>query len=118
MFKVPGRLYPIKVQYRPVSVVEQASRSDRINPAPYIRILQMIDDKYSQEERGDLLIFLSGIAEISTVVEAAQLYNHQVKRWIVLPLHSTLSLAEQDKVCYGTRLPLISQCLSCVTIFF
>lgn len=61
-------------------------------------MLQAIDHKYPPEERGDLLVFLSGVAEIGAVVEAAQVYATHTKRWVVLPLHSTLSVAEQDKV--------------------
>lgn len=45
-----------------------------------------------------MLIFLSGMTEIMTVVEAARMYSQQVKRWIVLPLHSALSVEEQEKV--------------------
>ena len=33
-----------------------------------------------------------------TVVEAAKIYAANTKRWIVLPLHGTLSVAEQDRV--------------------
>merc|ERR1719494_404651 len=76
-------------------MVEQG---DRLNPAPYIRVLQMIDAKYPANERGDLLIFLSGISEITRVSEAAQEYAERNGRDVVLQLHSTLSLAEQDKV--------------------
>ncbi|XP_035824394.1 probable ATP-dependent RNA helicase DHX34 isoform X2 [Aplysia californica] len=54
--------------------------------------------KYPAGERGDLLIFLSGMSEIMAVVEAARAYAQQMKRWIVLPLHSALSVEEQDKV--------------------
>ena len=36
--------------------------------------------------------------EIASVVEAAKEYALKTKRWIVLPLHSTLSIDEQDKV--------------------
>lgn len=61
-------------------------------------MLQAIDHKYPPEERGDLLVFLSGVAEIGAVLEAAQAYAAQTQRWIVLPLHSTLSVTEQDKV--------------------
>ena len=32
------------------------------------------------------------------MVEAAKAYAQQMKRWIVLPLHSALSVEEQDKV--------------------
>lgn len=44
--KVPGRLYPIKVHYRPVSVEELTTRTGKLNPAPYVRVLQLIDDKF------------------------------------------------------------------------
>ena len=43
VIQVPGRLFPISLQYHAVPVVEQG---DRLNPAPYIRVLQMIDAKY------------------------------------------------------------------------
>ena len=43
-------------------------------------------------------MFLSGMTEIQAVVTAAKEYNLQSQSWIILPLHSTLSLAEQDKV--------------------
>jgi hypothetical protein len=38
------------------------------------------------------------MSEISAVVDAAKCYSQQTEGWIVLPLHSTLSLADQDKV--------------------
>ena len=44
------------------------------------------------------MIFLSGMSEISAVVDAAEEYAQQTQRWIVLPLHSALSIEEQDKV--------------------
>lgn len=61
-------------------------------------MLEAIDNKYPPEERGDLLVFLSGMAEISTVLDAAQAYASLTQRWVVLPLHSALSVADQDKV--------------------
>ncbi|XP_066993061.2 probable ATP-dependent RNA helicase DHX34 isoform X2 [Anabrus simplex] len=96
--QVPGRLHPIKLHYRPISIEEKSSKGERINPAPYVRILHLIDEKYAKDEKGDVLIFLSGMSEISTIVEAVQEYNKNSQNWVVLPLHSTLSLAEQDKV--------------------
>ena len=86
-----------KVIYRPIPPEEQPSRSEKLDPRPYLRILQGIDQRYPPEERGDLLLFLSGVAEISTIQEACQIYATHTQRWIVLPLHSTLSLAQQDK---------------------
>ena len=45
-----------------------------------------------------MLIFLSGMSDIQTVYEATKEYAAETKRWIILPLHSTLSIEEQDKV--------------------
>lgn len=86
-----------KVIYQPIPPEEQSSRLEKMDPRPYLRILQGIDQRYPPEERGDLLLFLSGVAEISTIQEACQIYATHTRRWIVLPLHSTLSLAQQDK---------------------
>lgn len=98
VIQVPGRLYPIQTQYHPLTNEDRASKSSRMNPSPYLRILQLIDSKYPREERGDLLMFLSGLNEITSVVEVAREYAQQNQRWIILPLHSSLSIAEQDKV--------------------
>ena len=54
--------------------------------------------QYPVSERGDVLMFLSGMSEIMSVAEAAKAYSQKTKRWIILLLHSTLSVAEQDKV--------------------
>ncbi|XP_063238775.1 probable ATP-dependent RNA helicase DHX34 [Bacillus rossius redtenbacheri] len=108
--QVPGRLYPIKLLYQPVSAEEKSSKSARINPAPYVRIMQLIDEKYPRAEKGDLLIFLSGMSEISTVVDAARQYAQQNQGWIVLPLHSTLSIAEQDK-CFDYSPDGVRKCV-------
>lgn len=90
-----------QVIYEPIPKEEAAAaagKPERLDPRPYLRVLQAIDHKYPPEERGDLLVFLSGVAEIGAVQEAAQVYATQTQRWIVLPLHSTLSVSEQDKV--------------------
>ena len=49
-------------------------------------------------ERGDLLVFLSGMAEIQTTASVLREYANKMQRWIILLLHSALSIAEQDKV--------------------
>ncbi|KAG7269788.1 LOW QUALITY PROTEIN: hypothetical protein CRUP_033834 [Coryphaenoides rupestris] len=97
VLQVPGRLFPIQVIYQPIPPEEQASRLEKLDPRPYLRVLQGIDQRYPPEERGDLLLFLSGVAEIATIQEACQVYATHTQRWIVLPLHSTLSLVQQDK---------------------
>lgn len=52
----------------------------------------------SETEKGDLLIFMSGLREIETIVDAATEYAEKNKNWIVLQLHSTCSIQDQDKV--------------------
>ena len=110
VIQVPGRLYPIKLQYFPIPILEQTTKSDKINPAPYVRILQLIDSKYKEDERGDVLIFLSGFSEINIVCEAAKLYSQKTKRWVILPLHSNLSVTDQEKV-FDVAPPGIRKCI-------
>jgi hypothetical protein len=38
------------------------------------------------------------MSEISAVVDAAEEYAQQTQSWIILALHSALSIEEQDKV--------------------
>ncbi|XP_073497531.1 probable ATP-dependent RNA helicase DHX34 [Phyllobates terribilis] len=110
VLQVPGRLFPIQVIYQPIPQEEKASKSEKLDPRPYLRVLQAIDHKYPVDERGDLLIFLSGVTEISSVQEAVQVYATHTQRWIVLPLHSTLSIAEQDKV-FDLSPPGVRKCI-------
>ena len=58
----------------------------------------LFPSQYPSNERGDVLMFLSGMSEISAVVDAAREYAQRTRRWIILPLHSSLSVEDQDKV--------------------
>uniref|UniRef100_A0A915Q1Z1 ATP-dependent RNA helicase n=1 Tax=Setaria digitata TaxID=48799 RepID=A0A915Q1Z1_9BILA len=101
VIKVAGRLYPIEIRYFPVKQLDQyelEKKKTKIDPEPYLNILQMIDEKVDSNERGDVLIFLNGVSEISIVAEALKVYAETSKKWIILTLHSTLSTEEQDKV--------------------
>lgn len=93
---VPGRLYPIQLHYRPLN--DREIKSEKIDPSPYLRLVQLIDRKYPSTERGDVLVFMSGIQEMTAIAEAIAPYAEQSRRWIVLMLHSTLSIEEQDRV--------------------
>lgn len=108
--QVPGRLFPITVVYQPIEAEPSVSKSEKLDPRPYLRVLEAIDNKYPPEERGDLLVFLSGMAEISAVLEAAQTYASHTQRWVVLPLHSALSVADQDKV-FDVAPPGVRKCI-------
>ncbi|XP_006108259.1 probable ATP-dependent RNA helicase DHX34 isoform X1 [Myotis lucifugus] len=108
--QVPGRLFPITVVYQPIEAEPSVSKSEKLDPRPFLRVLEAIDSKYPPEERGDLLVFLSGMAEISAVLEAAQTYASHTQRWVVLPLHSALSVADQDKV-FDVAPPGVRKCI-------
>ncbi|XP_006898695.1 PREDICTED: probable ATP-dependent RNA helicase DHX34 [Elephantulus edwardii] len=108
--QVPGRLFPITVVYQPPEAEPAAAKSEKLDPQPFLRVMEAIDNKYPPEERGDLLVFLSGMAEISIVLEAAQTYANHTQRWVVLPLHSTLSVADQDKV-FDVAPPGVRKCI-------
>lgn len=43
-------------------------------------------------------MFLSGMNEITSLMEEAKSYATQTRAWVVLPLHSSLSIEEQDRV--------------------
>jgi HrpA-like RNA helicase len=45
-----------------------------------------------------VLVFLPGAYEIDTLAEAMRPLAEESGRWLVLPLHSSLSAAEQEKV--------------------
>ncbi|KTG34366.1 hypothetical protein cypCar_00012398, partial [Cyprinus carpio] len=81
-----------------------------LDPRPYLHVLQGTDQRYPPEERGDLLLFLSGVAEISSIQEACQTFATHTQHWIVLPLHSTLSLAQQDTV-FDIAPPGVRKCI-------
>uniref|UniRef100_A0A8C6CJT5 Probable ATP-dependent RNA helicase DHX34 n=1 Tax=Moschus moschiferus TaxID=68415 RepID=A0A8C6CJT5_MOSMO len=108
--QVPGRLFPITVVYQPPEAEPTTSKSEKLDPRPFLRVLEAIDNKYPPEERGDLLVFLSGMAEISAVLQAAQTYASHSQRWVVLPLHSALSVADQDKV-FDVAPPGVRKCI-------
>ncbi|XP_060665185.1 probable ATP-dependent RNA helicase DHX34 isoform X1 [Drosophila nasuta] len=110
LLQVPGRLFPIKLRYMPPPSLElkagQASsgrtkrggQSERLDAAPFVQVLSLIDQQYPTTERGDVLIFVSGVKEIDGICDAIREYATQQPQWLVLPLHSGLALAEQDKV--------------------
>lgn len=98
VIQVPGRLYPIDIHYKPTIKDPYDKNKDKFDCSPYLQILQMIDEKYPPNQKGDVLVFLNGFSEISTLCETVKEYAERKKNWIVLPLHSTLSLEEQDRV--------------------
>ncbi|CAJ0931079.1 unnamed protein product, partial [Mesorhabditis belari] len=112
VIQVPGRLYPIKLLYRPIKqfVEEKGKKSNKIDAEPFLRALELIDKETPASERGDALIFLNGVSEITTVAETLKTYAELNRNWIILMLHSTLSTDEQDKV-FDVAPPGVRKCI-------
>lgn len=57
LLQVPGRLYPIKTIFMPPPALELQGKgssrsqqsSGRLDPAPFVQVLNLIDQKYSSE---------------------------------------------------------------------
>jgi HrpA-like RNA helicase len=78
--------------------ISVATRSENLKVGPYVKILEKIDQSVPEHERGDMLIFLSGLNEIQTLSDELVAYANYTKKWIILPLHSSLSVADQERV--------------------
>ena len=46
--KVPGRLYPIELEFCPIQRDCYSSKTERLDPSPYLRIMQRIEKKVCQ----------------------------------------------------------------------
>ncbi|TPX47708.1 hypothetical protein SeLEV6574_g02520 [Synchytrium endobioticum] len=130
VIEIPGRMYPVSIHYLPNekedrnvvdeklfaersrSVIKQSilSKGGKISAAPYLQIMERIDQTVPESERGDLLVFISGMQEITTLAEELRNYAQHTKKWIVLMLHSTLSVAEQEKV-FDIAPPGVRKCI-------
>ncbi|KAI8092632.1 putative ATP-dependent RNA helicase DHX34-like protein [Halteromyces radiatus] len=117
--KVPGKMYDVKIHYwnhhrhedkrlvddaayekRQSSIIKESipSRSERMNAAPYLNIMAHIDETIPTNERGDLLIFLSGINEIMALEQELKIYAEKTRKWIILILHSSVAVDDQEKI--------------------
>ncbi|TPX59428.1 hypothetical protein PhCBS80983_g02487 [Powellomyces hirtus] len=121
VIEVPGRMYPVSIEYLPVDEEDRnlvddrlfdermkaevrksvATRSQKINAAPYLRILERIDQLVPPHERGDLLVFVSGLNEITLLAEELKAYSSN---------NSSLSVTEQEKV-FDIAPPGVRKCI-------
>jgi HrpA-like RNA helicase len=61
VIRVPGRLYPIELQYRPISSTGPSitsGKSQKFDPQPYLRVLQSIDAKVCYDVQIVFLILI------------------------------------------------------------
>ncbi|MCB1274541.1 MAG: ATP-dependent RNA helicase HrpA [Leucobacter sp.] len=105
IIEVSGRTYPVEIRYRPL--VEEVETPDPKGATPKIRRIErdLFDaigeavDELSREDPGDILVFLSGEAEIRDAADALKVRAaSKAKPLEVLPLYGRLSAAEQHRV--------------------
>jgi ATP-dependent helicase HrpA len=106
--EVSGRTYPVEIRYRPLDGGSSSSRPDddfdtpsetATHPAENTDPLDGINaalDELAREAPGDVLVFLSGEAEIRDAEDAIRARN--LPNTEVLPLYGRLSAADQHKV--------------------
>ncbi|MDQ1550435.1 MAG: ATP-dependent helicase HrpA [Microbacteriaceae bacterium] len=100
IIEVTGRTYPVEIRYRPL--VAEATSDDPDDEAEPGEDRDPIDginaaiDELAREGTGDVLVFLSGEAEIRDAEEAIRGRNLPFTE--VLPLYGRLSSADQHRV--------------------
>ncbi len=100
IIEVSGRTYPVDTWYRPMDeLAEDASLTHSIQLA--IEELMQHESTAGQNRQGDVLVFLSGEADIREVALHLRKLQKETRAWQhceVLPLYARLSNAEQNKV--------------------
>lgn len=107
IIEVSGRTFPVEIRYRPL--VERVEVPDPKGGSPKIRTSErdLFDaigeavDELAREEPGDVLVFLSGEAEIRDAADALagrSSASRAARRLEILPLYGRLSAAEQHRV--------------------
>jgi ATP-dependent helicase HrpA len=99
--EVSGRTYPVDIRYRPL--VSERMDDDEGEPVEDLDYLQGIAaalDELARESDGDVLVFLSGEAEIRDAQDALSSRPHTE----IVPLYGRLSSADQHRV-FDTKRP-------------
>ena len=107
VIEVSGRTYPVELRYRPL--VEHLEKPDAKTGAPKVTTIErdLFDgigdavDELAKEAPGDVLVFLSGEAEIRDAADALHgrlRASSRGARTEILPLYGRLSSAEQHRV--------------------
>ena len=101
IIEVSGRTFPVEIRYRPL--VAEALDAEHDEEAAgnavdrdYLQGINDAIDELGREGSGDVLVFLSGEAEIRDAEEAIR--GRNLTGTEVLPLYGRLSAADQHKV--------------------
>ncbi|GHF23350.1 ATP-dependent RNA helicase HrpA [Pseudolysinimonas yzui] len=99
--EVSGRTYPVDIRYRPlVSERMDDEEGEPVEDLDYLQGIAAALDELAREPDGDVLVFLSGEAEIRDAQDALGGRAHTE----IVPLYGRLSSAEQHRV-FDTKRP-------------
>ena len=87
---IDAKMFPVRIDYSPPEFMFDFQST-------LSKIGEIIGDIEEREEKGDVLIFLSGENQIKECIAYLEQYNRK-KNMVFLPLYSRLSREEQEKV--------------------
>jgi len=94
--EVSGRTFPVEIRYRPLVADRLDEDDDPGEDTDPLDGINLALDELAREAPGDVLVFLSGEAEIRDAEEAIR--GRNLPNTEVLPLYGRLSAADQHKV--------------------
>src|SRR5690606_26463844 len=106
IIEVSGRTFPVEIRYRPLreerAVPDPKNGEVRVGETERDRVDAIGDavDELGRESSGDVLVFLSGEAEIRDAADAlnGRFSRNRGRPLEILPLYGRLSAAEQHRV--------------------
>ena len=93
IIEVSGRTYPVEHRYRPLV---DPDRPDDPERDQVTGVCEAVEELWTENREGDILVFLSGEREIRDTADALTSMN--LPQTEVLPLYARLSAAEQHRV--------------------
>lgn len=89
--EVSGRTYPVEVRYRPLQNTEDEPEYDNFQG-----VIDAIDELSYEDNRGDILVFLTGEREIRDLADT--LNKLDLRHTEIVPLYARLSASEQNRI--------------------
>ena len=101
--EVSGRTYPVEIRYRPLvsEKLDDDAEGEPMEDLDYLQGIAAALDELAREPEGDVLVFLSGEAEIRDAQDALSSRPNTE----IVPLYGRLSATEQHRVFDTKRQP-------------
>lgn len=98
IISISGNPFPVEVKYMPLRLEKDNSEEY------YEKICSIIRETHKTEEKGDVLVFLPGEAEIKACIESLYCERELINadEYVIYPLYGRLSKEEQERVFIPT----------------